>query len=74
MGTNLPKLLRRILSSNPLQNLRTTGMLVDKVGNVVYALVNDDVETALGSVVAGHVGGGELLVGHFDLVLFVIRG
>ena len=49
-------------------------MLVDKIGNVIHAVVDDDVETALGGVVAGHVGGGELLVGHCCLVLFVIRG
>lgn len=70
--TNLPELLGRILSSNTLQNLRATGMLVDEVGHVVDVLVDDDVETLIGGVVGGDVGGGEGL-GHFGVfsVLFL---
>lgn len=59
--TNLPKLLRRILPRDALQDLRAARVLVDEVGDVVDAAVDDDVEALVGRVVRGDVGGGELL-------------
>lgn len=40
-ATNLPKLLRRILPRNTLQNLRTAGMVVDEIRDVVHAVLDD---------------------------------
>lgn len=65
--THLPKLLSCIFTSNPLQNLSTAGMLIDKVGNIIHAIVDDDVETALCGFVVGHFGGSKLLVRHPEL-------
>jgi hypothetical protein len=61
---NLPKLLRRILARNTLENLAAAGVLVDELGHVKHAIVDYDVEPGVGGVVAGHVGWGELF-GHF---------
>lgn len=63
----LPKLLRRILARNTLKNLRTTGMLVDEIRDVVDVAVDDDVQALVGGLVRGDVGGGEGL-GHFQSI------
>lgn len=46
--TYLPKLLRSILSCNALQNLCSSGVLIDEVCDVVDSAVHDDVETLVG--------------------------
>lgn len=60
----LPELLRRILTSNTLEDLRAAGVLVDELGDVVDGGVDDDVHALVGIVVASDFGGGEGL-GHF---------
>lgn len=65
--THLPELLRGILPSNPLQNLRATRMLVDEIRHVVDVAVDDDIEAVVGCVVRRHVLGSELR--HFRVLL-----
>ena len=59
----LPELLRRVLASNALEDLRTAGVLVDEVGHVEDLVVDDDVHARVGGLVVGDVGRGEGL-GH----------
>lgn len=65
--THLPKLLRGILASNPLQNLCASRVLVDEIRHVVDVAVDDDVEAVIGCVVRRHVLGSELR--HFSFLL-----
>ena len=57
--TYLPKLLRSILSRNPLQYLRTTGMFLVKVRDVVDSIFDDDVHAFFFGVVGCDFGRGE---------------
>lgn len=57
----LPELLGCILSSDALEDLRTTGVLVDEVGHIVDAAVDDDIHALVGAVVGGDIGRGERL-------------
>lgn len=50
---HLPELLASILSADSLQYLRSTWVLVYKATHLIYAIVDDDVETLLDCVVLG---------------------
>lgn len=63
--TYLPELLTRILSTYPLQDLRATGMLFHKAVQLVYILVDNNVQPLLNCVVLGDLLRCELL-GHCD--------
>ena len=52
----LPELLGCILASDALQDLCASGVLVHELGNIVYAVVDDDVQALFGVIVGGHVG------------------
>jgi hypothetical protein len=54
-----PKLLRGILARDPLKNLRSTGMLIHKVRDVVYVLVDHNVHALLGRGVRLYFLGGD---------------
>lgn len=59
--TYLPELLRCILASHALQDLRAARVFVDELGHVVDIAVDDDVQALLGAGVGGDVGRGECL-------------
>ena len=61
--TYLPERLASILARAALENLGTAGMLVEKLGDVVDAVVDDDPEPVGFGLVLGYLGLGELL-GH----------
>ena len=63
-GTYLPELLRSILTSNALQDLRAAGVLVNELGDVVNGRVDDNVHALIGVVVGGDLGRGEGLGRH----------
>lgn len=63
--THLPELLRGILARNALEDLGAAWVLIDEVGHVVDAVVDDDIEALVGRVVRGDVGGREGL-GHVE--------
>lgn len=69
----LPELLGGILPRDPLENLRSTGMVVDELGHVVDVVVDDDVQALFGGFVGGDLRGGEGL-GHDGLFNIRIRG
>jgi hypothetical protein len=55
--TYLPELLAGILSTYTLEDLRSAGVLIDELGNVINLVVNDDPETILDSLVRSNVLG-----------------
>lgn len=61
MRTYLPKLLTSILTTDALQNLRATGVLVHEAVHLVDAVVDDDVQALVDGAVLLDVVGGELL-------------
>ena len=65
-----PKLFTRILARDPLQYLRTTGMLIDEFSHVVDAIVDYDVHSFVGTVFCGDVGGVNVL----DIVVSFEKG
>ena len=64
-STYLPELLARILSTHPLQDLRATRVLFYKAIQLVYILVDNNVEALLDCVVLGDLLRCELL-GHCE--------
>lgn len=65
-------MLGGILPRDPLENLRSTGMVVDELGHVVDVVVDDDVQALFGGFVGGDLRGSEGL-GHGGLFVR-IRG
>lgn len=57
--TYLPELLRGVLASDALEDLGAAGVLVDEVGDVVDAVVDDDVHALVGRVVGRDFGLGD---------------
>ena len=51
--THFPELLARVLAADALQDLGSTRVLVDELGDIVHAVVDDNVETLLDRVVLG---------------------
>ena len=62
-ATYLPELLARVLASYSLQDLCATWVLVYERVHLVYAAINDDVETVVDRAVLGDLLRGERL-GH----------
>ena len=61
----LPKLLTRVLSRHSLQDLRSTGMFIDELGDVVDVVVDDYVHALVRGVVGCDVLGSEYF-GHCE--------
>lgn len=66
--TYLPELLRGVLAGDALEDLGAAGVLVDEVGDVVDAVVDDDVHALVGRVVGRDFGLGDRF-GHCLVVL-----
>ena len=51
----LPEWLGGVLAGRSLQDLWSTWVLVDKLGDIVNLVVDDDPQTSLGGLVVSHV-------------------
>lgn len=67
--TYLPELFARILSSDSLEDLGSTRMFIDKVGDIVNCAVYDKVHLFRLLVVLGHIGRSKCL-GHVERLWF----